>query len=120
MYVTLSRQARRYLLISPAPIGSPDQNLIIRLLISGSLGATVSEQVAESLVSAMQKGTLLEALLPPVARQSATIEKVQFRDDGAEALSLVLDGQLRLSDEQTKQFAAQLKQRLSTQATSPQ
>jgi len=89
-------------------------------LISGSLGATVSEQVAESLVSAMQKGTLLEALLPPVARQSATIEKVQFRDDGAEALSLVLDGQLRLSDEQTKQFAAQLKQRLSTQATSPQ
>jgi hypothetical protein len=34
-------------------------------------------------------------------------------------LRLVLDGQLQLSDEQTKQFAVQLKQPMSAQQTSP-
>jgi hypothetical protein len=35
-------------------------------------------------------------------------------------LSLVLDGQLQFSDEQAKQFAAQLKQQLSAQGPSTQ
>jgi hypothetical protein len=32
-------------------------------------------------------------------------------------MSMVLDGQLQFSDEQTQQFAAQLKQRLAAQGT---
>jgi hypothetical protein len=93
--------------------------LLRDLLRSGDLGVTLREQIAASLLSAMQKGTDTKATLPPAAQESATIQKAQFQDAGAGQLSLVLDGQLQLSDEQTQQFAAQLKQRLSAQGASP-
>jgi len=89
-------------------------------LRSGDLGVTLREQIAASILSALQMGTDLKATLPPAAQKSATLQKARFRDDGADQLSLVLDGQLKLSDEQTQQFAAQLKQRLSAQGKSPQ
>lgn len=88
-------------------------------LLSGSLGDTVREQVAAALFPAMATSANLKATLPPVARESATLRKAQFQDAGAGQLRLVLDGQLQLSDEQTKQFAAQLKQPMSAQETSP-
>jgi hypothetical protein len=88
-------------------------------LLSGSLGDTVREQVAAALFPAMQKAANLKATLPPVAQDSAIFRKAQFQDAGAGQLRLVLDGQLHLSDEQTKQFAVQLKQPISAQETSP-
>jgi hypothetical protein len=89
------------------------------LLQSGDLGNTLREQIAASLLSAMQTGTDLKLMLPPVAQGSATIQKAQFQDDSAGRLSLILDGQMQFSDEQTKQLATQLKQRISAQQTSP-
>jgi len=88
------------------------------LLRSGDLGATLREQIAGSVLSALQKGADLKATLPPAAQESATLQKAQFQDAGAGQLNLVFDGQLQLSDEQTQQFAAQLKQRLAAQGTS--
>src|ERR1700688_657460 len=93
--------------------------LLRDLLRSGDLGVTLRDQIAASLLSALQKGTDLKATLPAAAQESATIQKAQFQSAGADQLSLVLDGQLQLSDDQTKQFATQLKQRLSAQGTSP-
>jgi hypothetical protein len=95
------------------------QGLLRESLLSGSLGDTLREQIAASFLAALQKGADLKTALPPAA-QSATIRRAQFQDAGAGQLRLVLDGQLQLSDEQTAQFAAQLKQRLSAQQTSPQ
>ncbi|HKM47458.1 MAG TPA: hypothetical protein VJX69_07710 [Terriglobales bacterium] len=89
--------------------------LLRDLLRSGDLGVTLREQIAASLLPALQKVADLKATLPPVARESATLQKVQFENAGADQLSLVLNGQLQFSDEQTEQFAAQLKQRLSAQ-----
>lgn len=86
-------------------------------LRSGDLGTTLRDQIAASLLAALQKSADIKSTLPPVAQQSSTLQKVQFQDAGADQLSLVLDGQLQFSDEQTKQFAAQLKQRLSAQGT---
>jgi hypothetical protein len=94
------------------------QGLLRESLLTGSLGETLREQIAASFLSALQKGADLKAALPSAA-QSATIRKAQFQDAGAGQLRLVLEGQLQLSEEQTKQFAAQLKQRLSAQQTSP-
>jgi len=94
--------------------------LLRNLLRSGDLGVTLREDIAASVLSALQKGADLKTALPPVAQQSATLQKAQFQDDGANQLSLVLDGQLQFSDEQTQQFAAQLKQRLAAQGTTPQ
>jgi hypothetical protein len=97
-----------------------DANGFLRdMLRSGDLGATLRDQIAASLLSALQKGTDLKATLPAAAQESATIQKAQFQTAGADQLSLVLDGQLQLSDDQTKQFATQLKQRLSAQGASP-
>ena len=79
------------------------------MLRSGDLGDSLREQIAASVLSAMQKGTDLKATLPPAAQPSATLQKAQFQDTGAGQLSLVLEGQLQFSEEQTQQFAAQLK-----------
>jgi hypothetical protein len=89
-------------------------------LLSGDLGVMMREQTATALVSVLQKGAGFEATLPTAAHESASLQKAQFEDTGADQLSLILDGQVQFSDEQTKQFAAQLKQRLSAQGTSPQ
>jgi hypothetical protein len=83
------------------------------LLRSGHLGETLRDQIAASLLSALQKGADLKATLPPAALGSATFQRVQFLDAGAGQLNFVLDGQLQFSAEQTQQFGAQLKQRLS-------
>ncbi len=91
--------------------------LLRDLLRSGDLGITLREQIAASLLSALQKIADLKATLPPVAQQSAILQNVHFQDAGADQLSLVLKGQLQFSDEQIEQFAAQLKQRLSAQGT---
>ena len=93
--------------------------LLRESLLSGSLGDTVREQAAAALYPAMLKAANLKATLPPAAQGSGTIRKAQFQDAGAGQLRLVLEGQLQLSDEQTKQFVAQLKQPLSAQETSP-
>ena len=79
------------------------------LLRSGDLGDTLREQIAAAVLSAMQKGTDLKATLPPAAQSSATLQKAQFQDAGAGQLSLLLEGQVQFSEEQTQQFAAQLK-----------
>jgi hypothetical protein len=89
-------------------------------LRSGDLGVELRQQIAASLLSALQKGTDFKAMLPPVAQQSATVQKAQFQDAGADQLNLVLDGQLQFSDQQTQEFAAQIKHRLSAQSAPPQ
>ena len=93
--------------------------LLRESLLSGSLGDTVREQAAAALYPAMLKAADLKAALPPAAPGSGTIRKAQFQDAGAGQLRLVLEGQLQLSDEQAKQFVAQLKQPLSAPETSP-
>jgi len=95
------------------------EGLLRDSLLSGTLGDTVREQVAASLYPAMQKAANLKATLPPVAQESATLQKAQFQDAGAGQLRFVLDGQFQLSDEQTKQFAAQLKQPMSAETSPP-
>jgi len=114
-------------------IGSPNSGLALAseithvqaegflrdMLRSGDLGVTLRDQIAAVLLSAMRPGADLKSTLPPAAQDAATLLKVQFQDAGVEQLTLVLDGQLQLSAEQTKLLATQLKQRLTAQGDSP-
>jgi len=101
-------------------IGRVDADEFLREpLLSGSLGATLRDRITALLLSAMQKGTDLKTTLPSAAQKAATMQKAQFEDASAGQLSLIIDGQLQLSDEQTQQFASQLKQRLSAQTSAP-
>ncbi|HEY6338724.1 MAG TPA: hypothetical protein VIW68_09545 [Candidatus Sulfotelmatobacter sp.] len=95
------------------------EGLLRESLLSGSLGDTLRQQLAASLLPAVQKASGLKTTLPPALQSFATIRKVEFQDAGAGQLSLVLDGDLHLSEEQTKQFAAQAKQAASVQKVSP-
>jgi hypothetical protein len=90
------------------------------LLRSGDLGASLRDQIASVLLSTIQKTADLKAVLPAAAQEPMPLQRAQFADAGADQLSLVIDGQLPLSDEETKQFGIQLKQRLSAGAASPQ
>jgi len=87
-------------------------------LLTGPLGETLDRQISNLVLSAMKKGADLATILPPTGRQAATIHKAQFQAGNAGQLRLVLDGQLQFSDEQVKEFAAQLRQQLSAQGTS--
>jgi hypothetical protein len=90
------------------------------LLRSGSIGAAIREKITKALLTAMQKGTNFKATLPPVAQEYAKILNAQFRDGGSGNLDVVLDGEIRISNEQIKLLANQLKERLSSQGIPPQ
>ncbi len=86
-------------------------------LHSGDLGASLRQQIAASMLVALQKAVDFNITLPPVAQNSARLQKAEFQDAGADQLGLVVEGQLQLSDEQRSQFIAQIKQRVSAQGT---
>ena len=86
-------------------------------LRSGDLGVQIREEIAAVLLAALQQTADLKTALPPVAQQSATLQSAEFQDAGADQLNLVLEARMEFSDEQTKQFALQLKQHLSAQGT---
>ena len=85
------------------------------LLRSGPIGAALREKITRALLSAMQKGTNFKATLPPAAQDYVTIQNAQFQDGGSGNLDVVLDGEIRISNEQLKLLANQLKERLSSQ-----
>jgi len=102
-------------------IGHVDADQVFRdSLLTAPPGTTLAERVSNVVLSDMPKGADLKATLPPVAQNAVTMQKAQFQAGGADQLRLVLDGQLRFSDRQTREFAAQLRQQLSAQATSSQ
>jgi hypothetical protein len=94
--------------------------LLRNLLRSGDLGVTLRDQIAASVLDALQKATDIKTTLPPVAQPSATLQKALFQDDGADQMSLVLNGQLQFTEAQSQQFANQLKQRLAAQGPASQ
>jgi hypothetical protein len=89
-------------------------------LRSGSLGDDLREQVAQSVLSAARTASDFKVALPPAIQNSATLQTAKFQDIGAGGLSVVLEGRIELSNEQTVQLASQLNQALSAQSTAPQ
>jgi hypothetical protein len=99
-------------------IGRVDaQGLISELLRSGSLGDTIRDKIAESLISTVRRGGDFSATLPPAARGGAALHRAQFQGTGSGKLLVVLDGEIRMSNEQVTSFAAELKERSSTPET---
>jgi hypothetical protein len=86
-------------------------------LRSGSLGDDLKNQVAQSVLSAARAGSDFKITLPLAIQNSTTIQSAKFQGVGAGGLSVVLDGQIELSNEQTDQLASQLNQALSAQGT---
>jgi hypothetical protein len=94
------------------------EGLLRESLLTGSLGARLRDQIMASFLSIIQKGANFKTAMPPTAQELANIQRAQFQDAGAGRLTLIVDGQLQLSDEQAKLFTDQLRERLSAQKTS--
>jgi hypothetical protein len=86
-------------------------------LRSGSLGEQLRDAVAQSVLAAAQAGSDFKITLPPAVQNSATLQSARFQDTGVGALSLLLDGQMEISNEQADLLASQLNQALSAQGT---
>jgi hypothetical protein len=86
-------------------------------LRSGSLGEELRDQVVQSVLSAARAGSDFKSALPPAAQNSAVIQSAKFQDVGVGGLSVVLEGQIELSNEQADQLARQINQTLQTQST---
>jgi hypothetical protein len=82
---------------------------------SGSLGEDLRDQAAELVLAAARAGSDFKITLPPALQNSAVIESAKFHDLGVGGLSLVLDGEIEISNEQAAQLASQLNQTLSAQ-----
>jgi hypothetical protein len=85
------------------------EGLIGELLRSGSLGETLCDKVAESLLSAVRQGADFNATLPPSARGNAAFRRARFQGTGSSRLLAVLDGEIRVSNEQLTSLIDELK-----------
>ncbi len=93
-----------------ALIGRIDaEGLVGELLRSGSLGETVRDQVAQSTLSILRQGVDFKSVLPPGARSYAQLQRAQFQGTGSGKLLVVLDGEIRVSDDKLAALTGELK-----------
>jgi hypothetical protein len=88
-------------------------------LRSGSLGEDLREKASQVLLYGMRSGTDFKTALPLAIQNLTTVQSARFLDDGVGDLSIALEGQVQLSNEQANQMATQLNQALSAQAPPP-
>jgi hypothetical protein len=86
-------------------------------LRNGSLGDDLRDRAAQMILSAVQAGMNFKAVLPPAIQNSASVQSAKFEDAGVGTLSVVLGGQVEISDDQANALASQLNQALSAQTT---
>jgi hypothetical protein len=91
-------------------IGRVDaQGLIGEWLLSGSLGETLRDKIADSVLSAVRQGGDFNATLPPAARGNAKLRRAQFQGTGSGKLLVSMDGEIRMSNEQATSLTSELK-----------
>jgi hypothetical protein len=91
--------------------------LIGDLLRSGSPGETLRDTITESLLSTIRRGGDFSATLPPAARGGATLHRAEFQGTGSGKLLVVLDGEIRMSNEQVISLTNELKEPRPAPAT---
>lgn len=89
-------------------------------LRSGSLGEQLRSAATQTVLSALRAAANFKATLPAAVQSLATIQAAKFQALGAGDLSVVLDGQMEISNEQSHLLARQLNQSLAAQGTPPQ
>lgn len=82
------------------------------LLRTGNVGEILRDKIRDAILSAMQKGLDLDAILPPVLQGSVIIQDARFRDAGSGRLIVTLNGLVQISDDQLQDLEKQLKNRL--------
>jgi hypothetical protein len=93
------------------------EGLVGELLRSGSLGETLRDEIKESLLSVVRRSGDFNTTLPPAAKGNAKLERAKFEGTGSGKLMVVLDGEIRVSDERATSLTSELKERAASQET---
>jgi hypothetical protein len=96
------------------------QGLVGDLLRSGSLDDTLRDKVADSILSAVRQGEDFKTTLPAAAQGSTTLHHAGFQGTGSGRLMVVLEGEIRVSDEKVAILTSELKGRSSPSPVSSQ
>ena len=84
------------------------------MLRSGDLGEGLRDQIAATVLSVLREAANPKVALPPAAQESVSLRKAEFQNAGSDKLGFMLEGELRVSEEDTKLIGEQLtKQSLS-------
>jgi exonuclease VII small subunit len=94
------------------------EGFLRNMLRSGDLGESLRQQISTAILEALRQATNLKSALPSMAQESVSLQKAQFQNAGSDKLGFNLEGELQLSEEQTKLFSEKLKQVPSFKETS--
>jgi hypothetical protein len=84
------------------------------MLASGDLGEGLRDQISATVLSVLRQAANPKVSLPPAAQESISLQKAQFQNAGSDKLGFTLEGEARVSEEDTKLIGEQLtKQGLS-------
>jgi hypothetical protein len=84
------------------------------MLRSGDLGEGLRDQIAATVLSVLREAANPKVALPPAAQESVSLRKAEFQNAGSDKLGFMLEGELRVSEEDTKLIGEQItKQSLS-------
>jgi hypothetical protein len=90
-----------------------------QLLRAGPVGEAIRAKVHDAILKALQKATNVNATLPPIAQQYASLQSASFVDGGDNHLFVVLDGEIHLTQDQIKTLRDQLRE-LTNRVTAQQ
>ena len=96
------------------------EGLVGELLRSALLGETLRDEIKESLLEVVRQSGDFKTTLPPAATGYAKLQRAQFQGTGSGKLMVVLDGEIRVSDEKAMSLSSELKERAASQQTVPQ
>lgn len=96
------------------------EGLLGESLRSGSLGAILRDKTSEAVLSAIRQGGDFKAILPPSAQGNVTLRRAEFEGAGAGKLVAVLDGDIRVSNENATAWIGELKGRSASQSAPQQ
>ena len=85
------------------------EGLVGELLRSGPLGENVRDKVADSVRWAISQVVDYKAVLPAAAEGNVKLRQAHFQGTGANRLSIVLEGGIKVSPDQMTQLLTQLK-----------
>ncbi len=95
------------------------EGLIGDLLRSGPVGEDLRDKIAESVLAVISQGADFRAALPAGARGYATLRRAQFQGTGSGKLAVLLNGDIRVPNENLAALTSELKQQSSQPSEPP-
>jgi hypothetical protein len=102
--------------LAPEIVRIDAQGLVGDLLRSGSLGEVLRDKIKDSVLVVVRPGGDLKAALPAAAQGNAALRRAEFQGTGSGRLMVVLQGEVRISNDKVSSFTGELKERSSPQA----